>query len=58
MVPAQHPSRADQYDTIIVPEHNGYGLARAIKARMLLELRKGVISIKVTDDEIHAKVLE
>jgi GNAT superfamily N-acetyltransferase len=39
VVPAQHPSRADQYDTIIVPEHNGYGLARAIKARMLLELR-------------------
>jgi GNAT superfamily N-acetyltransferase len=39
VVPAQHPARADQYDTIIVPEHNGYGLARAIKARMLLELR-------------------
>ncbi len=40
VVPAQHPTRADQYDTIIVPEHNGYGLARAIKARMLLELRR------------------
>lgn len=39
VVPAQHPGRADQYDTVIVPEHNGYGLARAIKARMLLELR-------------------
>src|SRR4029079_5436432 len=39
VVRAQHPTRADQYDTIIVPEHNGYGLARAIKARMLLELR-------------------
>ena len=39
VVPAQHPSRADQYDTIIVPEHNGYGLARALKGRMLLELR-------------------
>lgn len=39
VVPAQHPTRGDQYDTIIVPEHNGYGLARAIKARMLLELR-------------------
>ncbi len=39
VVPAQHPTRADQYDTIIVPAHNGYGLARAIKARMLLELR-------------------
>jgi len=39
VVPAQHPSRADQYDTTIVPEHDGYGLPRAIKARMLLELR-------------------
>jgi GNAT superfamily N-acetyltransferase len=39
VVPAQHPTRADQYDTVIVPAHNGYGLARAIKARMLLELR-------------------
>jgi GNAT superfamily N-acetyltransferase len=39
VVPAQHPSRADQYDTTIVREHDGYGLARAIKARMLLELR-------------------
>ncbi len=39
VVPAQHPTRADQYDTIVVPEHNGYGLPRAIKARMLLELR-------------------
>jgi len=39
VVPAVRPSRADQYDTVIVPEHNGYGLARAIKARMLLELR-------------------
>jgi GNAT superfamily N-acetyltransferase len=40
VVPSQHPTRADQYDTVIVPEHNGYGLARAIKARMLLELRR------------------
>ena len=39
VVPALRPSRADQYDTVIVPAHNGYGLARAIKARMLLELR-------------------
>jgi GNAT superfamily N-acetyltransferase len=39
VVPAQHPTRADQYDTTIVPAHNGYGLARTIKARMLLELR-------------------
>jgi GNAT superfamily N-acetyltransferase len=40
VVPAQHPTRADQYDTVIVPAHNGYGLARTIKARMLLELRE------------------
>jgi GNAT superfamily N-acetyltransferase len=39
VVPAYRLTRADQYDTIIVPEHNGYGLARAVKARMLLELR-------------------
>ncbi len=40
VVPAQHPTRADQYDTIVVPVHNSYGLGRAIKARMLLELRE------------------
>ncbi|MDT5037850.1 MAG: hypothetical protein QOE03_3035 [Micromonosporaceae bacterium] len=39
VVPAQRPTRADQYDTIIVQKHRGYGLSRAIKARMLLELR-------------------
>lgn len=39
VIPAQHPERADQYDTIIVPDHRGYGIDRAIKARMLLELR-------------------
>ncbi len=39
VVPAQHPTRCDQYDTIILPEHDGYGLARALKARMLVELR-------------------
>jgi hypothetical protein len=39
VVPAQHPTRADQYDTIVVPAHNSYGLGRVIKARMLLELR-------------------
>jgi GNAT superfamily N-acetyltransferase len=39
VVPAQHPTRADQYDTIVVPEHRGYGIDRAIKARMLFELR-------------------
>src|SRR5690349_19347079 len=39
VVPAQHPERADQYDTIVVREHRGYGLDRALKARMLFELR-------------------
>jgi len=39
VVPAQHPERADQYDTIVVREHRGYSIDRAIKARMLFELR-------------------
>lgn len=39
VTPTQHPSRADQYDTIVVPDHRGLGLERAIKARMLFELR-------------------
>ncbi len=39
VVATQHPSRADQYDTVIVPAHRGYGLGRALKARMLFELR-------------------
>lgn len=39
VTPVQHPGRADQYDTIEVPDHRGYGIARAIKARMLFELR-------------------
>jgi GNAT superfamily N-acetyltransferase len=39
VVPAQHPIRADQYDTVVVPVHRGYGIGRAVKARMLFELR-------------------
>jgi GNAT superfamily N-acetyltransferase len=39
VVPAQHPTRADQYDTIVAQAHQGQGIDRAIKARMLLELR-------------------
>ncbi|HEX5543228.1 MAG TPA: GNAT family N-acetyltransferase [Micromonospora sp.] len=39
VVPAQHPTRADQYDTIVREDHRGYGIDRAIKARMLFELR-------------------
>jgi GNAT superfamily N-acetyltransferase/RimJ/RimL family protein N-acetyltransferase len=42
VVPQQHPTRADQYDTVVVPRHRGYGLVRAIKARMLFELRSAV----------------
>jgi GNAT superfamily N-acetyltransferase len=38
-VPAQRPTRADQYDTVVVQTHRGYGLGRALKARMLSELR-------------------
>lgn len=39
VVPRPRPGRADQYDTIVVPEHRGNGIGRAIKARMLFELR-------------------
>ncbi len=39
VVPAHRPSRADQYDTIVARDHRGYGIDRAIKARMLFELR-------------------
>lgn len=39
VVPRQRPGRADQYDTVVVPEHRGYGIGRALKARMLFELR-------------------
>jgi GNAT superfamily N-acetyltransferase len=39
VVAAQRPTRADQYDTVVVPAHRGYGLGRALKARMLFELR-------------------
>ena len=39
VTPAQHPTRADQYDTIVGQDHRGYGIDRAIKARMLFELR-------------------
>ena len=39
VTPVQHPTRADQYDTIVLPEHRAQGVAQAIKARMLFELR-------------------
>jgi GNAT superfamily N-acetyltransferase len=39
VVPAHRRIRADQYDTVVVPAHRGYGIGRALKARMLFELR-------------------
>lgn len=39
VAPTQRPTRADQYDTIVAPEHEGLGLDRVIKTRMLCELR-------------------
>jgi GNAT superfamily N-acetyltransferase len=42
VVPEQRPTRADQYDTVVLPGHRGYGVGRAIKARMLFELRSAV----------------
>lgn len=39
VVPAQHPTRADQYDTLVVPTYRTHRIERTIKARMLLELR-------------------
>ena len=39
VVPAQRPTRADQYDTVVLEAHRGYGVDRALKARMLFELR-------------------
>jgi len=46
VVPQQRPTRADQYDTIVVPTHRGYGIGRAIKARMLFELRNAEPGLK------------
>ncbi|MGY0234903.1 N-acetyltransferase family protein [Longispora urticae] len=43
---ALHPERADQYDTVVVPAHRGYGLGLAMKARMLLELRDAVPDLR------------
>ncbi|HEY1175010.1 MAG TPA: GNAT family N-acetyltransferase [Phytomonospora sp.] len=39
VVAAQRPTRGDQYDTVVAPAHLSYGLALAMKARMLTELR-------------------
>ncbi|CAM3380221.1 GNAT family N-acetyltransferase [Stackebrandtia soli] len=40
VVAAQRPTRGDQYDTVVAPEHGSYGLGLAMKARMLTELRE------------------
>lgn len=60
VVPAQHPTRADQYDTIVVPRHRGHGIDRAIKARMLLELRAaepGLAEVQTWNAQSNAAML-
>ncbi|MEU1762927.1 GNAT family N-acetyltransferase [Micromonospora sp. NPDC005223] len=61
VVPAQHPTRADQYDTIVVHDHRGYGIDRAIKARMLLELRSAepeVIEVQTWNAQDNESMLK
>jgi ribosomal protein S18 acetylase RimI-like enzyme len=61
VVPAQHPTRADQYDTIVVPAHRGYGVARAIKARMLFELRAaepGLVEVQTWNAQVNEPLLK
>jgi GNAT superfamily N-acetyltransferase len=61
VVPAQRPTRADQYDTIEVPAHRGYGLARAIKARMLFELRAaepGLVDVQTWNAQVNEPLLK
>jgi GNAT superfamily N-acetyltransferase len=61
VVPAQHPTRADQYDTIVVPAHRGYGVARAIKARMLFELRAaetGLLDVQTWNAQVNEPLLK
>ncbi|MGH3664110.1 MAG: GNAT family N-acetyltransferase [Micromonosporaceae bacterium] len=62
VVPAHRPERADQYDTLVVPAHRGYGLGLAMKARMLLALRDvesqvvDVVTWQTTEMEQMARV--
>jgi GNAT superfamily N-acetyltransferase len=61
VVPAQHPERADQYDTIVVRDHRGYGIDRAIKARMLFELRSaepGLIEVQTWNAQHNESMLK
>lgn len=61
-VPAQRPTRADQYDTLVVPAHRGYGLGLAMKASMLLDLHRAepaltsVQTWQATENEPMARV--
>lgn len=60
VVPAQHPTRADQYDTVVVPRHRGYGVGRAIKARMLSELRSaepGITQVQTWNAAINEPLI-
>jgi GNAT superfamily N-acetyltransferase len=61
VVPAQHPERADQYDTIVVRDHRGYGIDRAIKARMLFELRTaepGLLEVQTWNAQHNESMLK
>jgi len=61
VVPAQHPERADQYDTIVVRDHRGYGIDRAIKARMLFELRAaepGLLQVQTWNAQQNESMLK
>jgi GNAT superfamily N-acetyltransferase len=61
VVPAQRPARADQYDTIVVPAHRGYGVPRAIKARMLFELRAaepGLVDVQTWNAQVNEPLLK
>jgi GNAT superfamily N-acetyltransferase len=61
VVPAQHPERADQYDTIVVRDHRGYGVDRAIKARMLFELRTaepGLLEVQTWNANANESMLK
>jgi GNAT superfamily N-acetyltransferase len=61
VVPAQHPERADQYDTIVVRDHRGYGIDRAIKARMLFELRTaepGLLEVQTWNAQNNESMLK
>ena len=61
VVPAQHPERADQYDTIVVRDHRGYGIDRAIKARMLFELRAaepGLLEVQTWNAQHNESMLK